>query len=91
MPAAQKMLWPEGKEGKGRIYTEAVLSQNFQLINLFNLAEDEVLMFTSSYNTNLDLKQSWFVIDLVCIYSMKHQALDIKAVTSKPKAVKAMI
>ncbi|MDP6320727.1 MAG: hypothetical protein AB8A42_07705 [Prochlorococcus sp.] len=85
------MLWPEGKEGKGRIYTEAVLSQNFQLINLFNLAEDEVLMFTSSYNTNLDLKQSWFVIDLVCIYSMKHQALDIKAVTSKPKAVKAMI
>jgi|TARA_B100001964_G_scaffold233550_1_gene290966 hypothetical protein len=58
---------------------------------LFNLAEDEVLMFTSSYNTNLDLKQSWFVIDLVCIYSMKHQALDIKAVTSKPKAVKAMI
>jgi|TARA_B100000959_G_scaffold282368_1_gene348593 hypothetical protein len=47
---------------------------------LFKLAEDEVLMFTSSYNTNLGLKRSGLVIGLVRIEAMKHQSLDIEKV-----------
>jgi len=55
-------------------------NQHLQLVNTFNLAEDEMLAITSPYKTNLETERSGFVIGLLIKRAMKHQATDIEKI-----------
>jgi len=55
-------------------------NQRLQLVNTFNLAEDEMLAITSPYKTTLEIEQSGYVIGLFIKHAMKHQATDLEKI-----------
>ncbi|KGG28806.1 MULTISPECIES: hypothetical protein [unclassified Prochlorococcus] len=55
-------------------------NQHLQLVNTFNLDEDEMLAITSPFKTTLETERSGFVIGLFIKRAMKHQATDIEKI-----------